>query len=87
MASTSSSKKRIRQNVTHNLRNKARKSIAKTQTKKVLDAVAKSDAEKAAIELKEAFRLLDKCGKHNAYHPNKTARMKSSLAKKVKALK
>jgi small subunit ribosomal protein S20 len=87
MATTVSSKKRIRQNKTHNLRNKAKKSAAKTQTKKVLAALKEGDAAKAEEELKVAYKLIDKCGKHNAYHPNKAAHMKSSLARKVKALK
>lgn len=87
MATTISSKKRIRQNKTRNLRNKSRKTAAKTQIKKVLDAVGSGDSEKAQAELKTAYKLLDKCGKHNSYHPNKAARMKSSLAKKVKTVK
>jgi small subunit ribosomal protein S20 len=87
MAQTVSSKKRIRQNETHNLRNKARKSAAKTQMKKVLDTVKGGDATKAEKELSEAYKLLDKCGEHNTYHPNKTGRMKSALARKVKSLK
>ncbi len=87
MATTLSSKKRIRQNKTRNLRNKARKTAAKTQIKKVLAAVKDGNVPKAETELREAYKLIDKCGKHNAYHPNKAARMKSSLAKKVKTVK
>ena len=85
MAQTVSSKKRIRQNKKGNLRNKSRKSAAKTQIKKVLDTVKEGNAAKSQ-ELSEAYRLLDKCGKHNTYHPNKTARMKSALARKVKSV-
>ena len=87
MATTISSKKRIRQNKTRNIRNKARKSAAKTQTKKVLDAVKEGNSQKAEAELKKVYKLLDKCGKHNAYHPNKVAHLKSGLAKKVKTIK
>jgi len=86
VAQTVSSKKRIRQNKKGNLRNKSRKSAAKTQMKKVLDTVKEGNAAKSQKELSEAYRLLDKCGKHNAYHPNKTARMKSALARKVKSI-
>ena len=86
MATTVSSKKRIRQNKTRNLRNKSRKTAAKTQIKKVLDAVSSGDSAKAQSELKTAYKLLDKCGRHNSYHPNKAARMKSGLAKKVKSI-
>ena len=87
MATTVSSKKRIRQNKKRNLRNKSRKSAARSQAKKVLEAVEKGDRDAAQAELKQACKLIDKCGRHNALHPNKAARMKSSLAKEVKKLK
>jgi small subunit ribosomal protein S20 len=87
MATTVSSKKRIRQNKTHNLRNKARKSAARSQTKKVLAAVEKGDKDAARKELDKAYRLIDKCGKHGTVHPNKAANMKSGLARKVKSMK
>lgn len=85
MASTASSKKRIRQNEKRNLRNKSRKSAARTQTRKVLAALEAGDAARAQTELKAAYKLLDKCAKANAYHPNKCAHMKSALARKVNA--
>ncbi len=87
MATTVSSKKRIRQNKKRNLRNKSRKSAARSHSKKVLEAVEKGDKDAAQKELREACKLIDKCGRHNAVHPNKAARMKSSLAKKVKNIK
>jgi len=86
MANTVSSKKRIRQNEKRNLNNKGRKSAAKTQMKKVLDAVEEKDPAKAKTELSKAFKLIDKCGKHNTWHPKKAGHLKSSLAKKVKSL-
>jgi len=87
MATTVSAKKRIRQNKKRNLRNKSRKAAARTQSKKVLEAVEKGDKDAAGAELKKAYKLIDKCGRHNAVHPNKAARMKSSLVKKVKNMK
>jgi small subunit ribosomal protein S20 len=87
MATTISSKKRIRQNKKRNVRNKSRKSLARTQVKKVLETVGKGDGNAARAELGEAYKLIDKCGKHNSWHPNKAARMKSKLARKVGKLK
>ncbi len=84
MATNTSSKKRIRQNKKHNLRNKSQKTKAKTQVKKVLAALQRSDPGKARDELKLAYKGIDKCGKTNVWHPNKCARMKSKLASKAK---
>lgn len=86
MAHTLSAKKRIRQNVKTNLRNKRVKSQVKTQTKKVLEAVRTGNAQAAQAELRKMARLVDKARSRGVLHANTVARKKSRLAARVNAM-
>ncbi|HAK96423.1 MAG TPA: 30S ribosomal protein S20 [Planctomycetes bacterium] len=87
MPHTASAKKRVRQNVTRNLRNRAVKAEAKTLVKRVLAAVKAGDRDLADRELKLAHSKLDKIAKRRVLHPNAAARKKAQLAKAVAALR
>ncbi len=81
MAHSLSAKKRVRQNTTRNVINRARKSMIKTQIKRFEDAIADGQVDSA----KEQFRLLsiklDKVASTSTLHKKTAARMKSRLAR------
>ncbi len=87
MPNTQQAKKRMRQDDKRRARNRARKSEVKTYTRKVLTAIEEGSAAAA----QEEFRLLqvkaDKAAKTGSIHPNKAARRKSRLQKRINALK
>ena len=87
MPNSESAKKRLRQNETCRLRNKANRSAVRTQIKKVRLAVEAGDLPKAEEELRLAVIKLDKAGASRLIHPNKAARHKSRLSKLVKGVK
>ncbi|MDI6751447.1 MAG: 30S ribosomal protein S20 [bacterium] len=75
-----------RQNIKRASRNKSIKSEIKTYIKKTGEAVLDKDKEKANELLGITQKKLDKAAKKRIVHPNKSARYKSKLAKKVSAL-
>ena len=87
MPNTSQAAKRQRQNVKRKLINRARKTAIKTQTKKVETAVTEENAATAAEAYKIVQARLDKAAKGRTIHPNKAARRKSRLQKKINAMK
>ena len=83
MPRTKSAKKHLRQSEKRTLQNRAVKSAAKTQMKKVISAVAERDSERANAELKTAYKKLDQAAAKRAIPKNTASRHKSRLAKKV----
>ena len=75
-----------RQNIKRASRNKSIKSEIKTYIKKTESAVLDKEKEKAEELLGISQKKLDKAAKKGIVHPNKSARYKSKLAKKVAAL-
>ncbi len=88
MASTLSSRKRIRQNQNQNARNRWRKRRIQSAVKAFDDLVAHhgsfADAEKA---FRDATAILDRVAGKKTIHRNKAARKKSRMAKKLSTLK
>jgi small subunit ribosomal protein S20 len=87
VAHSLSAKKRVRQNIKRNARNRARKELIKGQTKAYLAAIASGDVKKAQEELNKAVQRLDKVAAKNTIHKNTAARKRSRLTKKLNALK
>ena len=87
MPSSRQAKKRMKQNDTARLRNKAVKSDMRTQVKKVDRAIAAGDPAAAEKELQKAMKKLDKAAKTNVIHKNQAARRKSRLQKRINAVK
>jgi len=87
MAHRKSAKKRIRQNVKHNLGNKAIKSRLKTFSKKLSAAVAENRIEDAEKLLSSAYTLYDQAAAKGVIHANHAARNKSRICAKVLAAK
>jgi len=86
MAHSKSAEKRNRQNRKARLRNRATLSGVRSQIKKVHAAIEGGDPAKAAAELLVASQRLDKAAKNRTLHPNKAARDKSRLAKRIHRL-
>lgn len=86
MAHTRSARKRMRQNVKRNLKNRAEKGVIKAQVKRVLAAIEAKDKAAAEKELQTATKLLDRAGDKHVVHKNFSARKKSALARKINAI-
>ena len=87
MPNTQSAKKRLRQDAKRRTINRSVKTSLRKQIRKVREAVAAGDTEKADAELRLAAQKLDKAGARNTIHANKAARLKSRLSSAVKAAK
>lgn len=87
MPNTRSAKKRLRQNVVRRARNRAAKSVLKTELRKVREAVAEGNVQQAEADLRVAAKTLDRAGSRNIIHRNKAARTKSRLQKLIKKAK
>jgi small subunit ribosomal protein S20 len=83
MANHQSSKKRIRQTFTRNLRNRY---YAKT-TRNAIKALRLTTEKAAASELyPKVASMIDKLAKKNIIHKNKAANLKASLANHINSL-
>ncbi|MCA9138507.1 MAG: 30S ribosomal protein S20 [Planctomycetales bacterium] len=86
MPNTPSAKKRLRQNDKRRLQNRTLRSRMRTQLRRVREAVAAGDGEKAQAELRVASKRLDQAASKNLIHKNAAARSKSRLNKLVKSV-
>lgn len=87
MPTMKSAKKRLRQNIKHNLRNRTYKSALKTQMKKFLNAIREGNAQAAQEELRLTVKKLDTGVSKNILHKNTASRKKSRLTKKLNQMK
>ncbi|MFL2865191.1 MAG: 30S ribosomal protein S20 [Pirellulaceae bacterium] len=99
MPNTASAKKRLRQNETARIRNRAQRSDLRTSVRRVNEAIdayatARSDggdADAALATVDEAYvtvqKKLDRAGASNLIHRNKAARTKSRLQARIKKAK
>lgn len=83
MAHSVSARKRIRQNESRRLRNKAQKSAFRTEVKKLLTLARKGDVAGARTQLAVASSTIDKAAKTHAIHANAAARYKSRLTRAI----
>jgi small subunit ribosomal protein S20 len=79
-----SAKKKARQAIAHEERNKGTRTKIKTFMKKILDT-SKTDVEAAKKLLPKAYSVLDTACKKHMLHPNTAARRKSRLARVIAA--
>ncbi len=86
MANLASAKKRNRQNLRSQERNRARKSVVKTLTKKLLDAVHDGNKEAAQEAFTLVTKQIDQTAAKGTYHKNTASRKKSRLAKRLLTL-
>jgi small subunit ribosomal protein S20 len=87
MPTTKSAKKRLRQSLERRARNRSVKSSLKTQIKKVSATAAEGNAKDTEEEFRLAVKKLDQAAAKRVIHPNKAARLKSRLVKRLKAAK
>jgi len=83
MASHQSALKRIRQSSVRRLRNRYQLKTTKTLVKKFL---LENIYDNALTNFSLVISKIDKLAKKNLFHPNKAARLKSQLSKKVASL-
>ncbi|MFH1037897.1 MAG: 30S ribosomal protein S20 [PVC group bacterium] len=81
MPQSKSAAKRLRQNAARRTRNRARRSVLKTQTRVFQARAAGGDKETALRELKKAASLLDRAAGRGVVKKNYAARNKSQLAR------
>ena len=86
MANSASAKKRVKQNERDRSRNRARKSVLKTETRKLNDAVGKGEGQVAAAALSTVQKTIDQMTAKGTLHKNTAARRKSRLSKRVNAM-
>lgn len=86
MPHSSSAKKRMRQNQKVRLRNRAVKTFLKTRLKKLQAAMVTGSTEEARKEFVLTERALDKAARRRVIHPNRAARKKSRMARKLNRL-
>lgn len=87
MPNTKSAKKRLIQNQARRGRNRAARSLLKTQVRKVREAVAEGKLDVAEAEFKVTASKLDRAGKHKLIAGNKADRTKSRLQGLIKKAK
>jgi len=87
MPNSVSAKKRLRQNLVRRARNRATKSVLKSQVRKVRDAIVAGNLEAAETEFRLAAKRLDRAAAKNVVHANLAARVKSRLSTALKAAK
>lgn len=85
MPHTKSAEKRLRQSEKRRRRNRTWVKTIKKEVRDVTDALKANDVAKATEELVSAAKRLDQAAAKGVIHKNKAARLKSRLAKKVKA--
>ena len=86
MANTPQSKKRARQTERRTEVNKARRSRIRTFLRRVEEAIAQGDGDKAQEALKSAQPELMRGVTKGVYHKNTVARKMSRLSARVKAI-
>jgi len=86
MPNTKSAKKRLRQNIKRRERNRYYVRRMKTEAKKVLEAVAQKDLERAREQLRVAMKWIERAAARGAIHKNEAARRQSRVASAVAEL-
>ncbi|MGC5629161.1 30S ribosomal protein S20 [Georgenia sp. Z1344] len=86
MANIKSQKKRNLTNEKARVRNKTVRTELRTHVRRVREAIASGDKEKAGASLATASRKLDKAVSKGVIHANQAANRKSKLSKQVAAL-
>ena len=87
MPNTTNAKKRLRQSIERNARNRGVKSSLRTQLRKVREAITAGDVPKCEAEFRVATKQLDRAAAKNVIHRNAAARTKSRLVKAILAAK
>ncbi len=87
MAHSLSAKKRVRQTIKRNARNRSRKELLKQDLKGFNAALASNDTTKSAEALNKVVQRLDRVAAKGVLHKNAAARKRSRLTKRLNLLK
>jgi small subunit ribosomal protein S20 len=87
LANIASSRKKNRQRIKHEARNRARKSEMRTAVKKLHTAISSKDPAKARAALAPAVTLVTRAGQVGVIKPGAASRTVSRLTRSVDALK
>ncbi len=87
MAHSLSAKKRVRQTIKRNARNRSRKELLKQDLKGFNAALASNDAGKSGEALTKVVQRLDRIASKGVIHKNAAARKRSRLTKRLNLLK
>jgi small subunit ribosomal protein S20 len=86
LANTVSARKRARQSEKRRTQNTRDRSRLRTQIKKVVNAIASGDKDKAKAAYTEATPVIDRMANKGIIHANKAARHKSRLNDAIHSL-
>ncbi len=86
MANSAQARKRARQNETRREHNTGRRSMMRTNIKKVLKAIEAKDQEGAKSAYRDAVSIIDRSAKAGLIHKNAASRYKSRLNTRVRAI-
>lgn len=86
VANTAQAKKRARQAEKHRAHNASRRSLMRTQIKKVLKAVEAKDTSAAQQAYRHATSIIDRLARKGIVHPNAASRYKSRLNARLRTL-
>jgi len=86
LANSPQTRKRARQNVVRNQRNRSYRSSVRTSIKALLKAISSGDKDSAPTAYRNAVSVIDKGTNKGLMHKNTAARLKSRLNKRVQTL-
>ena len=86
MANSAQARKRVRQAEKARRHNASRRSMMRTQLKKVVYAIEAGDKEAASEAYKQAVPVIDRMANKGLIHANKAARHKSRLSQHIRKL-
>ena len=87
MPNIKSAKKRLKQNLVRNARNRSLRTTVRKRCKKVASTVKEGNLQEAQTAFDVAVKTLDKMGAKRILHKNAAARKKSRLSRLLKKLK
>ncbi len=85
MPQSPTAKKALRQNIKRRLVNRTQRSALRTVVKKVRTAISAGDIPAARAAASQAFKKLDQSAAKDLIHKNTASRLKSRIAKAIKA--
>ena len=86
MPQSKSADKRLRQNIVRRKRNRAVRSALKTSGRIFQERLDSGDQEKAQVELRKAYSLLDRAVIKGVVKKNYAAQKKSQLSRKLNSI-
>jgi len=86
LANSPQARKRARQNTVRRTQNHSQRSMMRTYIKSVYAAIESKDKEQALAAYHSAVSVIDRAAKGGLHHKNKSARLKSRMNARIKAM-